>query len=84
MVAETLAAVLSILQAKEFQDINIWVDNIATLSFLRKGSAKFLNALPIEEHFVFLIARFHLDNFYNINSFYIQSNSNPADYLSRI
>ena len=84
MVAETLATILAILQAKEFQEIKIGVDNIATLSFLRKGSAKFVNALPIETHFVMLLARYHMDSFYNINYFYIKSKLNPADYLSRV
>lgn len=84
MIAETLAAILAILQAKEFQNIDIWVDNIATLSYLRKGTARFLNIMPIEAHFIILLARFHMDNFYNINSFYIKSSANPADKLSRL
>ena len=83
MVSETLAATLAILQAKQFTNVKIHVDNIATLGFLRKGAAKFLNALTIEEHFIFLLLRYHMDTFYNISSFYINTLLNPADYLSR-
>lgn len=47
MITETLAAILAILQAQPFSNININVDNIATLGYLIKGSAKILNSLPI-------------------------------------
>ena len=84
MIAETLAAILAILQTNEFSEITINVDNMATLSYLRKGAAKFLNTLSIQEHYIFLLARLHIDNFFNINPLYIKSENNPADYLSRI
>ena len=83
MVAETIAAIIAILQAERFCNLEIHVDNMATLGYLRKGAAKFLNALPIEEHFLFLLIRYHIDNFYNLSSFYINTSVNPADLLSR-
>ena len=63
-------------------EIDIYTDNMATLYFLRKGSCRW--SIPIEIHFKILKILLYLMNYIKIRAHWIPSESNPADYYSRV
>ena len=84
MIAETIAAIATITLHKIGTKLTLFTDNMATLSFINKGAAKFLLRLPPIQHFNFCMSRYLMDDVYNLNASYIRSEDNPADVLSRI
>lgn len=83
MIAETVAAIATITLHKAGTKLTLFTDNMATLSFINKGAAKFLLKLPPFQHFKFCMSRYLMDDVYNIKASYICSEENPADILSR-
>lgn len=83
MLAETLAAILTIVSHRKGTKLKLFSDNMATLSFLKKGAAKFLLQLNPFNHFKYCMARYLMDENYNLSFSYIKSEDNPADFYSR-
>lgn len=83
MLAETLAAIITIVAHKKGTKLLLFTDNMATLSFLKKGRAKFLLRLEPFNHFKYCMTRYLLDENYKLNFSYIKSENNPADFFSR-
>ena len=84
MIAETIAALVTITLHKIGTKLTLFTDNMATLSFINKGAAKFLLQLSPLHHFNFCMSRYLMDDVYNLKASYIRSEDNPADVLSRV
>lgn len=84
MIAETLAALVTISLHKHGTKINLHTDNTATLSFLNKGTARFLLQLNPFDHYKFCMTRYLIDEVYELKATYIKFEDKPADWFSRL
>ena len=85
--AETLAAICGVAQLviHGHRNIDLYTDNMATLYFFKKGTARAFTNAPLDLHYLYLYNLIILKLFiFRLKVQYINTSINPADALTRL